>query len=39
MTDYVTDTHSLFWYLGGSPLLSAAARSAFDEAATGSSQV
>jgi PIN domain nuclease of toxin-antitoxin system len=39
MTAYITDTHSLLWYLGGSPLLGANARSAFDEAAAGSGQV
>ncbi len=39
MTLYVTDTHSLLWYLGGSPLLGNAARSAFDEAAAGSSEM
>jgi PIN domain nuclease of toxin-antitoxin system len=27
---FVTDTHSLIWYLGGSPLLGANARSAFE---------
>ena len=39
MTLYVTDTHALVWYLGGSPLLSAGARAAFDEVVSGSSQV
>jgi len=39
MTTFITDTHSLFWYLGGSPLLGAAARSVFDEVASGSGQV
>jgi PIN domain nuclease of toxin-antitoxin system len=39
MTSYVADTHALLWYLGGSKLLSAAARSAFDETANSSSQV
>ncbi len=35
MTAYITDTHALLWYLGGSPLLGAAAQSAFDQAAAG----
>jgi len=39
MSLYVTDTHALLWYLGGSPQLSIAARSAFDEAASGSGEV
>ena len=39
MTLYVSDTHALVWYLGGSPLLSAGARAAFDEGVSGSSQV
>ena len=39
MTHYVADTHALLWYLGGSPLLGVAARTAFDEAANGTSQV
>ncbi len=39
MALYVTDTHALLWYLGGSARLSAAARAAFDEAASGTSQV
>ena len=39
MTIYITDTHSLLWYLGGSPLLGDAARSAFDNAAAGTDQV
>lgn len=39
MALYVTDTHALVWYLSGSPLLSVAARSAFDEVTTGVSQV
>ena len=30
MTDVVTDTHGLIWYLEDSPRLSAAARDAFD---------
>jgi len=36
---YVADTHALLWYLAGSPQLSAAARAAFDEAASGTSEV
>lgn len=39
MTRYVADTHALFWYLSGSPLLSSAARAAFDEAKIGTSEV
>ena len=39
MATYVADTHALLWYLGGSPQLSSAARAAFDEAASGESQV
>jgi PIN domain nuclease of toxin-antitoxin system len=30
MTDFVTDTHSLIWYLEDSPRLSAGARECFD---------
>ncbi len=30
MTDYVTDTHALIWYLEDSPRLGSAARVAFD---------
>lgn len=32
MSEYVTDTHSLLWYLLASEALSAKAKSAFDEA-------
>lgn len=39
MTTYVADTHALLWYLGGSKLLSPAARAAFDETAGGVSLV
>ena len=39
MTTYVTDTHALLWYLGGSPQLSDAARAAFDDALSGNGQV
>ena len=39
MALYVTDTHALVWYLSGSSLLGAAARSAFDEVTSGMSQV
>ena len=39
MNDYVTDTHTLLWYLLASPLLSAKAKSAFDEAESGISFV
>ena len=35
MNKYVTDTHSLFWYLLNLPLLSAKANAAFDEAKNG----
>ncbi len=35
MNEYVTDTHTLLWYLLASPLLSAKAKSAFDEAELG----
>jgi len=35
MNFYVTDTHSLFWYLINSPLLGAGASAAFDEADNG----
>lgn len=37
--DYVTDTHALVWYLGGSPLLGANARAAFERALGGDGQV
>ncbi|MBN1876892.1 MAG: PIN domain-containing protein [Anaerolineae bacterium] len=30
MTDYVTDTHSLIWYLEGSPRLGGKAKAAFE---------
>ena len=39
MSLYIADAHALVWYLGGSPLLSMAARAAFDEAAGGSDVV
>lgn len=39
MNEYVTDTHTLLWYLLASPLLSAKAKSAFDEAESGISFV
>jgi PIN domain nuclease of toxin-antitoxin system len=39
MTLYITDAHALVWYLGGSPLLSEAARAAFDEAISGASEL
>lgn len=35
MKHYVTDTHSLLWYLTNSPRLSSAASAAFDEADAG----
>ena len=31
MTSYVTDTHTLYWYLTASPKLGAEAKAAFDE--------
>ena len=39
MSLYVTDTHALVWYLGGSTQLGVTARSAFDEAVAGASAV
>jgi len=39
MALYLADTHALLWYLGGSPLLGANARIAFDEATGGTSQI
>src|SRR3972149_11862618 len=38
MAPYIADTHALLWYLAGSPQLSPAARSAFDEATVGASE-
>lgn len=35
MNDYVSDTHSLYWYLTASPRLGANAKAAFDEAQKG----
>lgn len=35
MTNYVIDTHALFWYLTGSTKLSSAAKQAFDAGANG----
>lgn len=35
MNEYVTDTHTLLWYLLASPSLSAKAKSIFDKAAVG----
>jgi len=35
MSDYVADTHALYWYLMASPKLGAKARQAFGEAAQG----
>jgi PIN domain nuclease of toxin-antitoxin system len=32
---YVADTHALYWYLLGSPMLGAAAKAAFDEGRQG----
>ena len=39
MAVYVADTHALLWYLSGDKNLTSAARSAFDEATSGSSQI
>ena len=39
MTDVVTDTHGLIWYLEDSPRLSAAAREAFDRCDRGEMRV
>ncbi|MBM4432127.1 MAG: type II toxin-antitoxin system VapC family toxin [Chloroflexi bacterium] len=38
-TLYVTDTHSLLWYLSASPRLSVAAKQAFDKAQAGKAKV
>lgn len=35
MKDYVTDTHTLFWYLSNYPKLGRKASSAFQEAEAG----
>lgn len=35
MNRYVADTHALYWYLIGSPKLSATAKAIFDDAAQG----
>ena len=37
--DYVTDTHALVWYLGGSPLLGANARETFERALADDGQI
>lgn len=39
MSHYVTDTHAFLWYLGGSSQLSATARTIFDEAADGMTDI
>jgi PIN domain nuclease of toxin-antitoxin system len=39
VNSYVTDTHSLFWYLTNSPLLGAEASQAFDEADAGAALI
>jgi PIN domain nuclease of toxin-antitoxin system len=39
MNRYVTDTHSLYWYLINSPRLSAQANAAFDEADNGAARI
>jgi predicted nucleic acid-binding protein len=39
MSRYVADTHSLYWYLAGSPKLSPTAKAVFDEAAQGRAEI
>lgn len=39
MNGYVTDTHSLFWYLTNSPMLGQNASKAFDEADNGAALI
>ncbi len=39
MSVFVTDTHALLWYLGGSSLLGDAARAVFDQAAEGTCEL
>ncbi|MCY7375390.1 MAG: PIN domain-containing protein [Pyrinomonadaceae bacterium] len=39
MNEYVTDTHTLLWYLLASPSLSVKAKSVFDRAASGSALI
>ena len=39
MTSYVTDTHTLYWYLTASPNLGAEAKAAFDEGLQGSALI
>ena len=38
-SSFVTDTHSLLWYLQGSPQLGVAARQAFDEVVAGTAHL
>lgn len=38
-SSFVTDTHSLLWYLQGSPQLGVAARQAFDDVVAGTAQL
>lgn len=39
MSDYVTDTHALIWYLENSPRLGSQARAAFDACDRGEIQI
>lgn len=39
MTDYVTDTHALIWYLENSPRLGSEARAAFDACDQGEASI
>jgi len=39
MSGYITDTHALIWYLVGSPRLGGEARTLFDSAVEGDSQI
>lgn len=39
MTDYVTDTHALIWYLENSPRLGSGARAAFDSCDQGEASI
>ena len=39
MNEYVTDTHTLYWYLTASPFLSRVAKNAFDEGKQGNALI
>ncbi len=39
MSDYVTDTHALIWYLENSPRLGSQARAAFDACDQGEARI